>query len=82
MIDLLWPVLLGLALAALLVRRPLPEHPPGDLLAFAPRRLPLPPLHLPWLSLPTSAGGGSAGSSCARAGRRACSAAGPSPAGC
>jgi hydrogenase-4 component B len=37
-LQLLWPVIVGLALAALLVRRPLPEQPPGDLFNLSPRR--------------------------------------------
>jgi hydrogenase-4 component B len=40
MIDALWPVLIGLALAALVLRRPAPELPPGDLLTLAPAARP------------------------------------------
>jgi len=47
-VDALWPVALGLAGFAILRRHPLPELPPGDLLALprpalSPPRLPSPP---------------------------------------
>jgi formate hydrogenlyase subunit 3/multisubunit Na+/H+ antiporter MnhD subunit len=46
-VDVVWPLLLGLAIGAGLEvwhrRRPWPEVPAGDLLAWLPRRPPLPP---------------------------------------
>lgn len=42
--DGAWPALAGLAVAALLLRRPLPGLPPGDLLALLPARAPAPPV--------------------------------------
>ncbi len=48
LIDSAWPIALALPVLALILRRPLPQIPPGDLLALW-RRPALPPLQLPAL---------------------------------
>ncbi len=55
-LEALWPVLLGLALAALLRRRPAPAQPPGDLLTLLPGRAALPVPTLPGIAPPAGAG--------------------------
>ena len=52
MFDAAWPVLLGLALAAVLLRRPPPEQPPGDLLTLWRRPVLSPATHGPAVALP------------------------------
>jgi hydrogenase-4 component B len=56
MFDALWPVLIGLALAALVLRRPAPELPPGDLLTLAPGRARLRTPRRPTIVLPAGLG--------------------------
>ena len=55
-IDALWPVLVGLVLAALVIRRPVPEQPPGDLLTVSPRRAILRAPRRPAIVLPAGLG--------------------------
>ena len=56
MFDAAWPVLAGLALAALVIRRPAPELPPGDLLTVSRPRARLHAPRRPVVVLPTALG--------------------------
>jgi hydrogenase-4 component B len=56
MFDAAWPVLAGLALATLVIRRPAPELPPGDLLTLSPRRARLHAQRRPVVVLPAALG--------------------------